>query len=183
MPATERWFFFFSVEQVLKLCHLPEGCQWCTDWRKGKWAMNSAVAHSSLHRLAVWLLLNSMGVLQPSSNPDIQGDGALSILWEKDSPSSQETVADGKRGGGPTEHEQLAQPFCQVIKGRGILSGSEQDVLPLCLAKWVHFWCQQFRKDIEELEGIQGKATRMRKKWKMWGRPKEGSLFILSKSG
>lgn len=75
------------------------------------------------------------GVLQPSSNPDIQGDGALSILWEKDSPSSQETVADGKRGGGPTELEQLAQPFCQVIKGRGILSGSEQDVLPLCLAK------------------------------------------------
>lgn len=126
--------------------------------------MNSAVVHSSLHRLAVWLLLNSMGVLQPSSNPDIQGDGALSILWERDSPSSQETVADGKRGGGPTEREQLAQPFCQVIKGRGIVSGSEQDVLPLRLAKWVHFWCQQFKKDIEELEGIQGRDTRMRKK-------------------
>lgn len=41
----------------------------------------------------------------------------------------------GKEVEAPTEREQLAQPFCQVIKGRGIVSGSEQDVLPLRLAK------------------------------------------------
>lgn len=53
------------------------------------------------------------------------GDGVQSILLGKGSASSQETAADWERAGGHAEHELLTQPFCQVIKGRGILSGSK----------------------------------------------------------
>lgn len=34
------------------------------------------------------------------------------------------------------------------------------------LAKCVHFWCQQFKEDIEKLDGIQVRTTRMSKKKK-----------------